>query len=154
MGGEYAAKVAKIAFAKGIGCAETCLKSQTGEKPPMQGSQATSVTGQCAPCKKLFENLAQPATIPVSPIAANLASGGTLPPSGAQTIAPYPDIDGSDRVGRPTVTTTTTVRYYAPPPIGVVGSSHHTCLSVGIMVGAVVIHLLHFHEISLRALLS
>merc|ERR1712048_1159118 len=31
--GEYAAKVAKIAFAKGIGCAETCLKSQTGEKP-------------------------------------------------------------------------------------------------------------------------
>merc|ERR1711933_705801 len=137
--GEYAAKVAKIAFAKGIGCAETCLKSQTGEKPLMQGSQATSVTGQCAPCKKLFENLAQPATIPVSPISADLASGGTLPPSGAQTIAPYPDIDGSDRVGRPTVTTTTTVRYYAPPPIGVVGSSHHTCLSVGIMVGAVVI---------------
>lgn len=137
--GEYAAKVAKIAFAKGIGCAETCLKSQTGNNPLMQGSQATSVTGQCAPCKKLFENLAQPATIPVSPLSADLASGGTLPPSGAQTIAPYPDIDGSDRVGRPTVITTTTVRYYAPPPIGVVGSSHHTCLSVGIMVGAVVI---------------
>merc|ERR1712050_409483 len=54
--GEYAAKLAKIEFAKEIGCAETCLKSQTGNKPLMQGSQATSVAGQCAPCKKLYEN--------------------------------------------------------------------------------------------------
>merc|ERR1712187_663378 len=80
--GEYAAKLAKIEFAKEIGCAET--------------------------------------------------------------IAPYPDIDGSDRVGRPTVITTTTNRYYAPPPIGVVGSSHHTCLSCGILVGALVVSLAAF----------
>merc|ERR1711972_664640 len=85
-----------------------------------------------------------PATIPVSPITADLASGGTLPPSGAQTIAPYPDIDGSDRVGRPTVITTTTNRYYAPPPIGVMGSGHHTCISCGILVGALVVSLAAF----------
>merc|ERR1719482_992197 len=135
--GEYAAKLAISAHAQSNGCAETCLYSQTGNRPIVKGATATSVTGQCAPCETFFKNLAQPATVPVSSIGAALAGGGTLPPAGISTadaVAPYPDQDGTPRVGRPPdPTTTTTLRYYAPPPIGVVGLAAPRCVSIGVV---------------------
>jgi hypothetical protein len=123
--GKYASTKAFEAFAATKNCARTCLYSQTGERPLIQGAQKTSIIGTCIGCAALFENHATAqVTIPVTPISNTIgnAATGTLPPLGEPTIPDYTDQDGSPRVGRPADPTTTTRKiYYAPPPIGVVG---------------------------------
>jgi hypothetical protein len=123
--GKYASTKAFEAFAATKNCARSCLYSQTGERPLIQGAQKTSITGTCIGCAALFENHATAqVTIPVTPISNTIgnAATGTLPPLGEPTIPDYTDQDGSPRVGRPADPTTTTRKiYYAPPPIGVVG---------------------------------
>jgi len=94
----------------------------------LTGSEPTKVAGSC----RTFYKMVCVAPTPTSPSTALAA-----------TLAPYSDIHGSDRVGGPTVTTTG-IRYHAPPSIGIVGIGHHTCLSGGILVGAVVVSLAAF----------
>lgn len=64
-----------------------------------------------------------------------IGGGGTdltLPSIGTDTLEDYPDEDGTNRVGKPFVTTTTRKVYYAPPPIGVVGGVAGTWLNGGL----------------------
>merc|ERR1719401_1874027 len=130
--GVYAYTQALYEKAKGIGCAESCLKASTGNAPLLKSSQKTSVTGQCAACANLFKSVSQPAQAVQTPISGIISSGGALPSTGATPIPAYNDADGSPRVGRPPdPTTTTTLRYYAPLPIGVVGLAAPHCASIG-----------------------
>jgi hypothetical protein len=130
--GVYAYTQALYEKAKGIGCAESCLKASSGNAPLLKSSQKTSVTGQCAACANLFKSVSQPAQAVQTPISGIISSGGALPATGATPIPAYNDADGSPRVGRPPdPTTTTTLRYYAPPPIGVVGFAAPHCASIG-----------------------
>jgi len=94
----------------------------------LTGSEPTKVAGSC----RTFYKMVCVALTPTSP-----------PTAVAADLPSYSDIHRSDRAGRPTVTTTA-IRYYAPPPLGIVGTGHHTCLSGGILLGAVVVSLAAF----------
>jgi len=135
--GKYAATEALKQYATSINCPASCLDSETGAAPLLKDTKATSITGACQGCQKLFENLAtKQIQIPVTPISAIIGVEQTLPDIGGPPLPDYLDADGSPRIGRPEdPTTTTRVQYVAPPPIGAMSGAARTSF-VGILLGS------------------